>query len=65
MAYTVLGYATLAVFVVVLALTLFRKINLPIQTVLILITLVNVAAACSDCHTPQRRTNNLISLAHA
>ncbi len=45
MAYTVLGYATLAVFVVVLALTLFRKINLPIQTVLILITLVNVAAA--------------------
>jgi hypothetical protein len=45
MAFTVIGYATLAVFVVVLALTLFRKINLPIQTVLILITLFNVAVA--------------------
>ena len=42
MAFTVIGYVTLAVFVVVLVLTLFRKINLPIQTVLILITLFNV-----------------------
>jgi hypothetical protein len=45
MAFTVIGYVTLAVFAVVLALTLFRKINLPIQTVLILITLFNVAVA--------------------
>lgn len=45
MAFTVIGYVTLAVFVVVLVLTLFRKINLPIQTVLILITLFNVAVA--------------------
>ncbi len=45
MAFTVIGYVTLAVFVVVLALTLFRKINLPIQTVLVLITLFNVAVA--------------------
>ncbi len=45
MAFTVIGYVTLAIFVVVLVLTLFRKINLPIQTVLILITLFNVAVA--------------------
>ena len=45
MAFTVIGYVTLAVFVVVLVLTLFRKINLPIQTVLILITLFNVGVA--------------------
>jgi hypothetical protein len=45
MAFTVIGYVTLAVFVVVLVLTLFRKINLPIQTVLVLITLFNVAVA--------------------
>ncbi|MCP4230672.1 MAG: hypothetical protein GY771_11085 [bacterium] len=42
---TIIGYGTLIVFVVVLALTLFRKINLPIQTVLILITLFNVVVA--------------------
>ncbi len=45
MAFTIIGYVTLAVFVVVLILTLFRKINLPIQTVLILITLFNVVVA--------------------
>jgi len=45
MSLTVIGYITLAVFVVVLVLTLFRKINLPIQTVLVLIALVNVAVA--------------------
>lgn len=45
MAPTFIGYATLAVFVVVLVLTLFRKINLPIQTVLILITVFNVLVA--------------------
>jgi len=42
---TIIGYGTLIVFVIVLALTLFRKINLPIQTVLILITLFNVVVA--------------------
>jgi hypothetical protein len=41
----VVAYGTLAVFVIVLVLTLFRKINLPIQTVLILIALFNVAVA--------------------
>jgi len=41
----IIGYVTLAIFAVVLVLTLFRKINLPIQTVLILITLFNVAVA--------------------
>jgi hypothetical protein len=36
------GYITLTIFVVVLTLTLMRKINLPVQTVLVLITLANV-----------------------
>ncbi len=35
-----IGYATLAIFVVTMVLALFRKINLPIQTILVLVTLV-------------------------
>ena len=35
-----LGYVTLAFFVVAVVLTLLRKINLPVQTVLVLITLI-------------------------
>ncbi len=36
------GYITLTIFIVVLTLTLMRKINLPVQTVLVLITLANL-----------------------
>ncbi len=60
MAFTLIGYATLAVFVVVLALTLFRKINLPIQTVLILITLFNVAVAAGYRLTIEGRPGALL-----
>ena len=35
-----LGYITLTIFVVTMVLTLFRKINLPVQTVLVLVSLV-------------------------
>jgi hypothetical protein len=60
MAFTVIGYVTLAVFVVVLVLTLFRKINLPIQTVLILITLFNVAVAAGYRLTTEGRPGALL-----
>lgn len=42
---TIIGYGTLIIFVGALALTLFRKINLPVQTVLMLIALFNVVVA--------------------
>lgn len=35
-----LGYITLTIFVVTMVLTLFKKINLPVQTVLVLVSLV-------------------------
>lgn len=35
-----LGYITLTIFIVTMVLTLFRKINLPVQTVLVLVSLV-------------------------
>ncbi len=35
-----LGYITLMIFIVTMVLTLFRKINLPVQTVLVLVSLV-------------------------
>lgn len=35
-----LGYATLTIFIVTMVLTLFKKINLPVQTVLVLVSLV-------------------------
>lgn len=35
-----LGYITLTIFVVTMVLTLFRKINLPVQTVLVLVSLI-------------------------
>ena len=35
-----LGYITLAIFIVTMVLTLFKKINLPVQTVLVLVSLV-------------------------
>ena len=34
-----LGYITLAIFIITMVLTLFRKINLPVQTVLVLVSL--------------------------
>jgi len=37
-----LGYITLTIFIVTMVLTLFRKINLPVQTVLVLVSLVNL-----------------------
>jgi len=37
-----LGYVTLAIFMLAMILTLLRKINLPVQTVLVLVTLVNL-----------------------
>lgn len=40
-----LGSITLGIFVVILTLTLMRKINLPVQTVLVLITLANLLIA--------------------
>jgi hypothetical protein len=36
----ILGYITLTIFIVTMVLTLFRKINLPVQTVLVLVSLV-------------------------
>jgi hypothetical protein len=36
----VLGYITLAIFLIIIVLTLFKKITLPIQTVLVLISLI-------------------------
>lgn len=38
----ILGYITLTIFIVTMVLTLFRKINLPVQTVLVLVSLVNL-----------------------
>ena len=35
----ILGYITLTIFIVTMVLTLFRKINLPVQTVLVLVSL--------------------------
>lgn len=35
-----LGYITLTIFIVTMVLTLFRKVNLPVQTVLVLVSLV-------------------------
>jgi hypothetical protein len=35
-----LGYITLAIFIVSIILTLFRKINLPVQTILVLVSIV-------------------------
>ncbi len=35
-----LGYITLAIFIITMVLTLFKKINLPVQTVLVLVSLV-------------------------
>jgi len=35
-----LGYITLTIFIVTMVLTLFRKINLPVQTVLVIVSLV-------------------------
>ena len=40
----ILGYATLIFFLVAMVLTLLRKINLPVQTVLVLVTLVCMVA---------------------
>lgn len=40
----VLGYATLIFFLVAMVLTLLKKINLPVQTVLVLVTLVCLVA---------------------
>ncbi|HDQ00482.1 MAG TPA: hypothetical protein ENN22_15050 [bacterium] len=37
-----LGYITLTIFVVTMVLTLFRKINLPVQTVLVLVSIVSL-----------------------
>ncbi len=37
-----LGYITLTIFVVTMVLTLFKKINLPVQTVLVLVSLVSL-----------------------
>lgn len=56
----IIGYITLAIFVVVMALTLFRKINLPIQTILILITLFNVAVAVAVRFTTEGRPGVLL-----
>ena len=36
----ILGYITLTIFIVTMALTLFKKINLPVQTVLVLVSIV-------------------------
>ena len=39
----ILGYVTLTIFLAAMVLTLLRKINLPVQTVLVLVTLVCLA----------------------
>ena len=38
----ILGYITLTIFIVTMVLTLFRKINLPVQTVLVLVSLISL-----------------------
>ena len=40
----ILGYSTLIFFLVAMVLTLLKKINLPVQTVLVLVTLVCMLA---------------------